>query len=129
IESLLSAAAADGMLGTRHNSNQELIGQGIANIIAPFFGGFAATGAIARTATNIRYGGNSPVAGIVHSIVLLLMIALFAPLAANIPLCTLAAILFAGAYNMSDIPHFIHTLRHAPPYDVLVLIITFLLTV
>src|SRR5258707_15178800 len=101
IESLLSATAADGMAGTRHNSNQELIGQGLANIFSPFFGGFAATGAIARTATNIRNGGNSPIAAIVHSIVLLLVLVLLAPLAANIPLCTLAAILFVVAYDMS----------------------------
>lgn len=129
IESLLSATAADGMAGTRHNSNQELIGQGLANIIAPLFGGFAATGAIARTATNIRNGGNSPISAIVHSIVLLLVIISLAPLAANVPLCTLAAILFVVAYNMSDIPHFVFMLMHAPRYDVFVLIITFLLTV
>jgi SulP family sulfate permease len=129
IESLLSATAADGLAGTKHNSNQELIGQGLANIIAPLFGGFAATGAIARTATNIRNGGNSPIAAIVHSIVLLLVIVLLAPLAANIPLCTLAAILFVVAFNMSDIPHFIHIIKHAPSYDVIILAITFLLTV
>ena len=129
IESLLSATAADGMIGTRHNSNQELIGQGLANIFSPFFGGFAATGAIARTATNIRHGGNSPISGIIHSIVLVLVLVFLAPLAANIPLCTLAAILFVVAYNMSDIPHFIRMIKHAPRYDVLVLIITFLLTI
>jgi SulP family sulfate permease len=129
IESLLSAAAADGMAGTRHNSNQELIGQGLANIFTPFFNGFAATGAIARTATNIRNGGNSPIAAIVHSLVLLLVLVFLAPLAANIPLCTLAAILFVVAYNMSDIPHFIRTIKRAPYYDVLILMVTFLLTV
>jgi len=129
IESLLSATAADGMTGTRHNSNQELIGQGLANIVAPLFGGFAATGAIARTATNIRNGGNSPIAAIVHSIALLLVLVLLAPLAENIPLCALAAILFVVAYNMSDIPHFIRTIRHAPYYDVLILLVTFLLTI
>lgn len=129
IESLLSATAADGMAGTRHNSNQELIGQGLANIFSPLFGGFAATGAIARTATNIRNGGNSPIAAIVHSIVLILVLVLLAPLAANIPLCTLAAILFVVAYNMSDVPHFIRTLKQAPYYDVLILVVTFLLTV
>lgn len=129
IESLLSATAADGMAGTRHNSNQELIGQGLANIFSPLFGGFAATGAIARTATNIRNGGNSPISAIVHSIVLILVLVLLAPLAANIPLCTLAAILFVVSYNMSDVPHFIRTLKHAPYYDVVVLLITFLLTV
>lgn len=129
IESLLSATAADGMAGTRHNSNQELIGQGLANIFAPLFGGFASTGAIARTATNIRNGGNSPIAAITHSIVLILVLVLLAPLAANIPLCTLAAILFVVSYNMSDIPHFIHIVRHAPRYDTLVLWVTFILTV
>jgi SulP family sulfate permease len=129
IESLLSATAADGMVGTRHNSNQELVGQGLANIFAPLFGGFAATGAIARTATNIRNGGNSPIAAVVHSIVLILVLLLLAPLAANIPLCALAAILFVVAYNMSDVPHFIRTIKHAPRYDVLVLLVTFLLTV
>lgn len=129
IESLLSATAADGMAGTRHNSNQELIGQGLANIFSPLLGGFAATGAIARTATNIRNGGNSPIAAIVHSIVLILILVFLAPLAADIPLCTLAAILFVVAYNMSDIPHFTRTVKHAPRYDVLILLVTFLLTV
>jgi SulP family sulfate permease len=130
IESLLSASAADSMAGgARHNSNQELIGQGFANILAPLFGGFAATGAIARTATNIRNGGNSPIAAIVHSILLILVLVLLAPLAFEIPLCTLAAILFVVSYNMSDIPHFMRIVRRAPRYDVLVLIITFLLTV
>ncbi|PWY57063.1 sodium-independent anion transporter [Legionella qingyii] len=129
IESLLSATAADGMSATRHNSNQELIGQGLANIFSPLFGGFAATGAIARTATNIRNGGNSPLAAIVHSIFLILVIVLLAPYASDIPLCTLAAILFVVAYNMSDIPHFIHMIKHAPSYDLLVLITTFLLTI
>lgn len=129
IESLLSAAAADGLAGTRHDSNQELIGQGLANLAAPLFGGFAATGAIARTATNIRSGGNSPLAGIVHAIFLLLIIILLAPSAAYIPLCSLAAILFVIAFNMSDIPHFIYMMKRAPHYDILVLLTTFLLTI
>jgi len=129
IESLLSATAADGMAGTRHNSNQELIGQGVANIFTPLFGGFAATGAIARTATNIRSGGNSPIAAIVHSLVLILVLVLLAPLAADIPLCTLAAILFVVAYNMSDVPHFIRIIKRAPRYDVLILLATFFLTI
>ncbi|MFZ2314030.1 MAG: SulP family inorganic anion transporter [Gammaproteobacteria bacterium] len=129
IESLLSATAADGMSKTRHHSNQELIGQGLANIFSPLFGGFAATGAIARTATNIRNGGNSPIAAIVHSIFLILVIILLSPLAKDIPLCTLAAILFVVAYNMSDIPHFIHMTKHAPRYDLLVLFTTFFLTI
>lgn len=129
IESLLSATAADGMAGTRHHSNQELIGQGLANIFSPLFGGFAATGAIARTATNIRNGGNSPIAAIVHSIFLILVIVLLAPFATYIPLCTLAAILFVVAYNMSDIPHFLHMVKHAPRHDIIVLLTTFLLTI
>jgi SulP family sulfate permease len=129
IESLLSASAADGMAKTRHHSNQELIGQGFANILSPLFGGFAATGAIARTATNVRNGGNSPIAAIVHSIFLILVILFLAPLAMHVPLCSLAAILFVVAYNMSDIPHFAHITKHAPSYDRLVLFTTFLLTV
>lgn len=133
IESLLSAVVADGMSTTtthaRHNSNQELIGQGLANIAAPLFGGFAATGAIARTATNIRNGGNSPLAGIIHSATLVVIILALAPLAAYIPLCALAAILFVVAWNMSDVPHFVKTLRRAPRGDVVVLLVTFCLTV
>ncbi len=129
IESLLSAQVADGIANTRHNSNQELIGQGIANIVAPLFGGFAATGAIARTATNVKNGGNSPLSSIVHSFFLVLVILLLAPLASYIPLCALAAILFVVAYKMSDIPHFIYILKRAPWYDSLVLVLTFFLTI
>jgi SulP family sulfate permease len=129
IESLLSAVVADGLAGTKHNSNQELIGQGIANIVAPLFGGFAATGAIARTATNIRNGATSPLAGIVHSGFLILVIVLLAPLASSIPLCCLSAILFVVAWNMSDVPHFIRLVRGSPVPDVAVLLITFALTV
>lgn len=129
IESLLSATAADGMSREKHNSNQELIGQGLANILTPLFGGFAATGAIARTATNIRSGGNSPLSSIIHSITLLFIIIFLAPLASYIPLCTLSAILCMVAYTMSDIPHFIHMLKHAPRYDVVLLVVTFLLTI
>jgi SulP family sulfate permease len=129
IESLLSAVVADGMAGTRHDSNQELIGQGLANILAPLLGGFAATGAIARTATNIRNGGNSPLAGVIHSVVLLLILLFLAPLANNIPLCALAAILFVVAWNMSELPHFISMLKKAPKTDTAILLITFLLTV
>ncbi len=129
IESLLSAVVADGMAGTRHNSNQELVGQGLANILTPLFGGFAATGAIARTATNIRNGGNSPLSGIVHSLTLLLILLLMAPLAVHIPLATLAAILFVVAWNMSEARHFIGMLRRAPRADVVILLITFSLTV
>lgn len=129
IESLLSAVVADGMIGSRHNSNQELIGQGIANIAAPLFGGFAATGAIARTATNIRNGGTSPIAGIVHAATLILIILLLAPLAENIPLCALAAILFMVAWNMSEAHHFLRMVRRAPRNDVFILLTTFTLTV
>ena len=129
IESLLSAVVADGMAGTKHNSNQELIGQGIANIVAPLFGGFAATGAIARTATNIRNGATSPLAGMVHSGFLILVILLLSPMAASIPLCCLAAILFVVAWNMSEVPHFIRLVRGSPAPDVAILLITFALTV
>lgn len=129
IESLLSATVADGMAHTHHDSNQELIGQGLANILCPLFGGFAATGAIARTATNIRNGGNSPIGAITHSVTLILIILLLAPLAFYIPLATLAAILFVVAYNMSEIKHFAYIIKRAPSYDVLILMITFLLTV
>lgn len=129
IESLLSAVVADGMAGTRHNSNQELVGQGVANIVVPFFGGFAATGAIARTATNIRNGGNSPLSGIVHSITLVLILLILAPLASDIPLAALAAILFVVAWNMSEVKHFIKMVQRAPRADVVILLITFSLTV
>ena len=129
IESLLSAVVADGMAGTRHNSNQELIGQGIANVAVPFFGGFAATGAIARTATSIRNGGSSPLAGIVHAATLVLIIVLLAPLAVHVPLATLAAILFVVAWNMSELPHMATMIRRAPRADVAVLLVTFGLTV
>jgi sulfate permease, SulP family len=129
IESLLSAVVADGMAGTKHNSNQELIGQGIANIVAPLFGGFASTGAIARTATNIRNGATSPLAGMVHSGFLILVILLLSPLASAVPLCCLSAILFVVAWNMSEIPHVIRLMRGSPATDVAVLVITFSLTV
>ncbi|NSX14233.1 STAS domain-containing protein [Cupriavidus taiwanensis] len=129
IESLLSAVVADGMAGTRHDSNQELVGQGIANVLAPLCGGFAATGAIARTATNIRNGGNSPLAGVVHALTLVLVLLLLAPLAASVPLAALAAILFVVAYNMSEMRQFARMVRRAPRADVAILLITFTLTV
>lgn len=129
IESLLSAVVADGMGGTRHDSNRELMGQGIANIVAPLFGGFAATGAIARTATNIRNGGNSPLSGVIHAITLLLVILFLAPLAVNVPLSTLAAILFVVAWNMSEIKHALALIKRAPPADILILFVTFGLTI
>jgi SulP family sulfate permease len=129
IESLLSAVVADGMAGTRHDSNQELVGQGIANIFSPLFGGFASTGAIARTATSIRNGATGPLAGIAHVVTLVAIVLLLAPLAVHIPLCGLAAILFVVAYNMSEMHRFTHMVRTAPKPDVAVLLITFALTV
>ena len=129
IESLLSAVVADGMAGTQHDSNQELIGQGIANVVAPLFGGIAVTGAIARTATNFRNGANSPLAGVVHALTLVLVLLAAAPLAARIPLCSLAAILFFVAWNMSDVKRFARMVRTAPRADVIILLITFTLTI
>jgi SulP family sulfate permease len=129
IESLLSAVVADSMAGTRHDSNQELVGQGIANIFSPLFGGFASTGAIARTATNIRNGATSPISGLVHALTLILIVLLLAPLAAHIPLCALSAILFVVAWNMSEMVRFVHMVKTAPRADVTVLLLTFTLTV
>jgi SulP family sulfate permease len=124
IESLLSATVADGMLGTRHDPNQELVGQGIANLGAGLFGGFAATGAIARTATSIRHGGTSPVAGIAHAATVLLVLVLLAPLAFNVPLTTLAAVLFVVAFNMSQIARVVRVARRSPRSDVGVMLVT-----
>lgn len=129
IESLLSAVVADSMTGTKHDANQELVGQGVANIFSPLFGGFASTGAIARTATNIRNGATGPLAGIVHTLTLVIIVLVFAPLAAHIPLCALSAILFVVAYNMSEMHRFSHMVRTAPRADVVVLLITFMLTI
>ncbi len=129
IESLLSAVVADGMAGTRHDSNQELIGQGVANIISPLFGGIAATGALARTATNFRNGATSPLAGIVHSITLVLVLVVVAPYAGKVPLAALAAILFVVAWNMSEAGRFVRMVRRAPRADTAILLITFLLTI
>lgn len=129
IESLLSAVVADGMTRTRHDSNQELIGQGVANIFSPLFGGFASTGAIARTATNIRNGATSPLAGIAHAATLVIIVLVLAPLASHIPLAALAAILFVVAYNMSEWHRFKHMVLTAPRSDKAVLLLTFFLTV
>ena len=129
IESLLSAVVADGMAGTRHDSNQELTGQGLANVAVSLIGGIAATGAIACTATNIRNGGSSPLAGVVHSVTLIAIILVLAPLASDVPLAVLAAILFVVAWNMSEIHHFIFMARRAPVADVGILLVTFFLTV
>jgi SulP family sulfate permease len=129
IESLLSAVVADKITGTKHSSNQELIGQGIANIACPLFGGIASTGAIARTASNIRAGGNSPLAGIISSLTLMVVICFCAPLAADIPLATLAAIIFMVAYNMSCVKTFASIIMCAPRLDAATLMVTFFLTV
>lgn len=129
IESLLSAAVADGMTGTKHHSNQELIGQGMANIAAPLLGGFASTGAIARTATNINNGATGPLSAMVHALTLLAMVLIAAPLAEAIPLAALAAILFVVAYNMSEWRHFVHMVRKASIEDTAILLITFTLTI
>ena len=128
IESLLSATVADGVIGDHHDSNQELVGQGIANILSPIFGGIPATGAIARTMTNINNGGRTPVAGIVHAIVLLLIFLLLMPLAQYIPMACLAGVLVIVSYNMSGWRTFRELLRN-PKSDVAVLLITFFLTV
>ena len=128
VESLLSAVVADGMIGTRHKSNLELVAQGAANVVAPLFGGIPATGAIARTATNIRNGGRTPVAGITHAFTLLLITLFFGRLAALIPMATLGAILVVVSYNMSEWRTFRSELR-GPKSDVIVLLTTFLLTV
>lgn len=128
IESLLSAAVADGMIDDKHDPNQELIAQGIANIVTPFFGGIPATGAIARTAANVRSGASSPISGIVHALTLLLIVLLAAPLAKHIPLATLSAILLIVAINMVEWESF-KTLRNYPAGDSAVLLLTFLLTV
>lgn len=128
IESLLSAVVADGMIGGKHRSNMELIAQGLANIVSPLFGGIPATGAIARTATNIKNGGRTPVAGIIHAITLLLIMLFFGSLAKLIPMATLAAILVIVSYNMSEWRSF-KSLLKSPRSDVVVLITTFLLTV
>ncbi len=129
IESLLSAVVADGMAGTRHDPNAELIAQGTGNLIAPFFGGFAATGAIARTATNYRAGGRSPLAAITHSFVVLAAMLALAPLLGALPMASLAALLLLVAWNMSDLPHVLRVLRVAPRSDALVLLTCFFLTV
>lgn len=128
IESLLSAVVADGMIDDRHDSNQELMAQGIANIVCPFFGGIPATGAIARTATNVKNGALSPVAGITHALVLLLIILLAAPLAKFIPLATLSAVLVVVAFNMGEWHEFTR-LTKLPRGDAAVLLTTFALTV
>ena len=129
IESLLSAVIADGMTGTKHDPNSELVALGIGNIIAPIFGGIAATGALARTATNIRAGARSPIACATHSLVVLLAILVLAPLVAYVPMASLAALLLLVAWNMSELRHFVGMLKVAPRSDISVLLTCFLLTV
>ena len=129
VESLLSCVVADGMTGSRHNSNMELVAQGAGNIASALFGGIPATGAIARTAANIKNGGRTPIAGMVHAVVLLAVLVVLMPYASLIPMPTIAAILFIVAYNMSEWREFVSIVKHAPKSDTLVLLVTFVLTV
>ena len=129
IESLLSCVVSDRMIDDTHNSNTELIAQGTGNICSALFGGIPATGAIARTAANVKNGGRSPVSAIVHAIVLLLVLVLLMPYAAWIPMPVIAAVLFMVAYNMSEWRHFVSICKKAPIYETLVLVLTFVLTV
>lgn len=129
IESLLSAVVADGMIGDTHKSNAELVGQGLGNIFSGLFGGIPATGAIARTAANVRNGGRTPIAGIVHCITLTIILLVLMPLAALIPMTTLAAVLLVVAANMADWTSFFRLCKTAPKSDVIVLVATFFLTV
>lgn len=129
IESLLSCVVADGMTNTQHRSNAELVAQGAGNIGSALFGGIPATGAIARTAANIKNGGRTPIAGMVHSITLILILLILMPYAALIPMPTIAAILFMVAYNMCQWKPFVHLIKYAPKSDIAVLVITFALTV
>lgn len=129
IESLLSCVVADGMIGSSHNSNMELIAQGVGNIGSALFGGIPATGAIARTAANIKNGGRTPIAGMVHAVVLLVVLVVLMPYASLIPMPAIAAILFIVAYNMSEWREFVSLVKSAPKSDVTVLLVTFVLTV
>jgi SulP family sulfate permease len=129
IESLLSAVIADGMTNTKHDPNAELVALGIGNVVAPIFGGIAATGALARTATNVRAGARSPLASVVHAAVVLVAILLLAPLVAYIPMASLAALLLLVAWNMAEVHHFVGVVRIAPKSDVSVLVTCFVLTV
>ena len=129
IESLLSCVVADGMTNTKHNSNAELVAQGIGNIGSALFGGIPATGAIARTAANIKNGGKTPIAGMVHAVVLLLVLVLLMPYASLIPMPVIAAVLFGVAYNMCQWRPFVRLVKTAPKSDIFVLVLTFVLTV
>jgi SulP family sulfate permease len=129
IESLLSCVVSDSMIDDRHNSNTELIAQGVGNICSGLFGGIPATGAIARTAANVKNGGRSPIAGIVHAIVLLLVLVVLMPYAALIPMPIIAAVLFIVAYNMSEWREFVHLCKTEKAFDIIILVLTFVLTV
>ncbi|MBR5322241.1 MAG: sodium-independent anion transporter [Clostridia bacterium] len=129
IESLLSCVVSDKMIDDTHNSNTELIAQGTGNICSALFGGIPATGAIARTAANVKNGGRSPISGMVHAIILLLVLVVLMPYAAFIPMPVIAAVLFMVAYNMSEWRHFVAICKKAPIYEILVLVLTFVLTV
>lgn len=129
VESLLSCVVADGMIGDRHNSNMELVAQGAGNVASALFGGIPATGAIARTAANIKNGGGTPVSGMVHAVVLLGILAILMPYASLIPMPTIAAILFVVAYNMSEWRGFVKIFKTSPIIDILILMITFIFTV
>ena len=129
IESLLSCVVADSMVNSKHRSNMELVAQGIGNVGSALFGGIPATGAIARTAANVKNGGRTPISGMVHSVVLLLILVVLMPYAGLIPMPTIAAILFMVAYNMSEWKKFVHLCKTAPKSDIVVLILTFVLTV
>ncbi|MBO5683242.1 MAG: STAS domain-containing protein [Clostridia bacterium] len=129
IESLLSCVVSDGMINDRHNSNTELVAQGVGNICSGIFGGIPATGAIARTAANVKNGGRSPISGIVHAVVLFLVLVVLMPLAAWIPMPIIAAILFMVAYNMSEWKRFVHICKTATASEIIVLVVTFSLTV
>jgi len=129
IESLLSCVVSDSMIDDKHNSNTELIAQGVGNICSGLFGGIPATGAIARTAANVKNGGRSPIAGIVHAVVLLLVLVVLMPYASLIPMPIIAAVLFIVAYNMSEWREFVHLCKTEKAFDIMILVLTFVLTV
>lgn len=129
IESLLCAVVLDGMTGRRHSANSELLGQGIGNIVAPFLGGFTSTAALARSAANVRAGAQSPIAGMIHALVVLLALLVLAPVLAYLPMAAMAALLLVVAWNMSEAPKAVHLLKTAPRNDIIIFLICFLCTV
>ncbi|HCN6868969.1 TPA: STAS domain-containing protein, partial [Escherichia coli] len=129
IESLLCAVVLDGMTGTKHKANSELVGQGLGNIIAPFFGGITATAAIARSAANVRAGATSPISAVIHSILVILALLVLAPLLSWLPLSAMAALLLMVAWNMSEAHKVVDLLRHAPKDDIIVMLLCMSLTV